>query len=373
MIEVLPVRTQQEKRKYVTLPFQIYKGNPYWIPPIKADEFKIFEPTTNPALKFCDAAHWIAVKDGKTVGRITAIINHAYNQKTGQPYGRFSRFECINDREISLSLFQTAENWLRERGMKYVHGPLGFTNLDLQGLLIEGFDQLPSIASVYHLPYYSDLIEAAGYKKEIDWVEFRLDVDPVIPEKVTRLVELVKERFGLRVVHFNSRKEMKQYAARIFPILNKAFDELPYVVPFDEETARFYTNKYFSILNPKFVKVIVDKNDDIRGFIIGLPSLSEAMQKARGRLLPFGIFHIMRALKHPKVIDLLLTAVEPELQRQGVPSLLMYELHKVAIKYGVKYVETTGIFETNQKAIQTWKNYSHIQHKRRRCYVKSLF
>lgn len=372
MIEILPVLQKKEKKEYVNLPFSIYRSNPYWIPPIKTDEYKIFDRSTNPALKFCEAAHWIAVKDGKTVGRISAIINRAYNEKMGQPYGRFSRFECINDKEVAHALLLTAENWLRDRGMKYVHGPLGFTNLDLQGLLIEGYDQLPSIASVYHLPYYKDLIEAAGYQKEIDWVEFRLDVDPIIPEKVTRLVELVKERFGLRVIHFNSHKEMKLYAAKVFSLLNKAFDELPYVVPFDEETAHFYIKKYFSILNPRFVKVIVDKNDDIRGFIIGLPSLSEAMQKARGRLLPFGIFHIMRALKHPQVIDLLLTAVEPELQRQGVPSLLMYELHKVAIEYGVKYVETTGIFETNQKAIQTWKNYSHIQHKRRRCYVKNL-
>ena len=372
MIRIIPVTDKKSKKAFIELPFKIYKDNPYWIPPIKADEYKIFDLKTNPTLKFCDAKHWIAERNGKVVGRISAIVNHAYIKKIGKPYGRFSRFECIHDQEVAVALFETAENWLRERGMKYVHGPLGFTNLDLQGLLVEGFEELPSIASVYHLPYYKELVEALGYEKEMDWVEFRLDVTQEIPAKVVRLVTLIKERYGLEVKHFTSAGQMKKYAPYVFSVLNKAFDELPYVVPFDEETATFYIDKYFSILNPHFVKVIVDKSDRLHGFIVGLPSLSKAMQKARGRLFPFGIFHIMHALKHPEVVDLLLTGVEPELQGQGVPALLMYELHKVLHEYGVKYVETTGIFENNYKAIQTWKNYPHVQHKRRRCYVKGL-
>lgn len=371
-MKIKEVTSKSDKKKFVMLPFKLYKNNSYWIPPTIKDEYKIFDIETNPALSYCDAKYWIAKEDGKCIGRISAIINHNYNKKIGEKMGRFARLEFENIPELGSTLLEVAEKWLKEQGMEKVHGPLGFTNLDNQGLLIEGFDRLPSIASVYHLPYYSDVIENCGYEKENDWVEFRLELDDKIPDKAIRLVDMIKRRYKLKVLSFNSTKELLPYGKEIFTLLNKAFDELPYVSEFDDKTKDFYIDKYFKILNPEFIKVVKNDNDETVGFIVGLPSLSKAMQKANGKLFPFGFTHVLKALKHPEEMDLLLTGVKPELQGQGIPAVLIYELQNVLIKYNIKFVETTGIFATNQKAIQTWKNYKHEQHKRRRCYVKNL-
>lgn len=369
---ITEVKSKEQIKKFVMLPFHIYKGNEYWIPPIIKDEYKIFNKKTNPALKYCDARYWIAEENGRCVGRISAIINHNYNKKIGEKMGRFSRLEFENNPSIAKNLLETAEKWLRSKGMSKIHGPLGFTNLDLQGLLVEGFDRLPSIASVYHLPYYKEVIEDLGYEKENDWVEFRLELDAEIPEKALRLVNTIKQRYKLTVKSFKSTKELIPYGKKVFDLLNKAFDELPYVSEFDEETKNYYIDKYFKILNPEFVKLVLNEKEETVGFIVGIPSLSKAMQKCNGRLFPLGFRHIIKALKNPTEMDLLLTGVEPHLQGQGIPAVLIYELQQVLIKYKVRFVETTGIFETNHKAIQTWKNYKNEQHKRRRCYVKEL-
>ena len=249
-----------------------------------------------------------------------------------------------------------------------IHGPLGFTNLDQQGLLIEGFDYLPSIASTYHHEYYQAHFEKFGYEKENDWVEFRLKVSD-IPEKAIKLNDIIIKRYALNVLKFNKTKELLPYSIKIFELLNLAFEELNYVSEFDKKTMTYYADKYFKILNPKFVKV-VEKDNVMVGFIIALPSLSETMQRIKGKLFPFGVFHILNAMKKPKVVDLLLTGIDPKYQGMGVSALLITELQKTMLDHGVQHVETTGIFETNHKAIQHWKNYEHIQHKRRRCYKK---
>lgn len=370
-IVVREVSNTGDIKTFVRLPFQIYKNNAFWVPPIIKDEIKSLQPENNPAYEFCKAKFWLAFKDEKPVGRIGAIINQAHIDKTGELYGRISRVEFIDDEDVSKLLFLTAESWLRSQGMKGARGPLGFTNLDTQGLLIEGFDHMPSIASVYHLPYYQSHFEKLGYQKEIDWVEFRLTIEDV-PEQAKRLNEVIKKRYGLEVIHFNSSKELYPYGKEIFNLFNNAFAELFSVVALNERMKDYYMNKYFKLLNPKFIKVIKDKEGKIVAFIIALPSLSEAMQKANGKLLPFGIFPIMKAMKKPKVIDLLLTAIEPSMQGMGVPALLISELQTALIQNGVQFTETTGIFETNHKAIQHWKNYKHIQHKRRRCYIKDF-
>ncbi|MBN1338957.1 MAG: GNAT family N-acetyltransferase, partial [Bacteroidales bacterium] len=294
-----------------------------------------------------------------------------YNEKTGRKLGRITRMEFMDDEEISTKLFLTAESWLREKGMESVHGPLGFTNIDSQGLLIEGFEYLPSIASVYNKPYYGRHFENNGYLKENDWVEFRLTLAGSIPEKAMRLAEVIKKRFGLEVFHFARTEDLTRMAPDVFSLMNKAFSELPYVAPFSGELSGFYIKKYFRILNPDFV-VVIKKDGVILAFILGMPSLSRAMQKANGKLFPFGIRHIMKAIRKPEVIDLMLTGVDPEYQAMGLPAILIAELQQVMIRYGVRQVETTGIFESNQKAIQHWKNYEHVQHKRRRCYIKEL-
>ena len=370
MIEIKEVISARDRKDFVNFQFDLYKGHKLWIPPMKNDEIKQLCAETNPAYDFCDAKFWTAWKDGKCVGRIGAIINKDYNEKIGKKYGRFSRFEVIDDPEVSNALFDIAEDWLQEQGMIAIHGPLGFNNLDNQGLLIEGFEHLPSIASVMHYPYMQKLIEDRGFVKENDWVEFRLKIEEV-PEKATRLVEIIKKRNNLEVIHLKEKSEMKLYLVDVFHLLNKAFDELPYVAPFSDKIIEYASKKYMDVLQPEYI-VVIKKEGVLVAFIVGLPSLSEAMQKAKGKLFPFGFMHIMKAMKNPEVMDLLLTGVDPHYQKLGLPAILISELQSSMIKNGVKYVETTGMFETNLKGATTWKNYEYIQHKRRRCFVREF-
>lgn len=370
-VQIVEANTPALLRDFVNVQFDIYRNSAYWVPPIKKDEVKVLQAKGNPAMRFCDFQCWIALKNGKAVGRIAAIINHKHNEKTGEIKGRFSRTEFIDDPEVSAALFETAENWLKEQGITEVQGPLGFTNLDHQGMLVEGFDHLPSAASEYHHPYYKEHLENLGYQKEIDWLEFRLFLDGV-PEKAQRVADIIKTRNKLRVQHFKSTSELKPYANRIFELLNEAFKDLFSVVHLDKQMIDYYVNRYIPMLNPRFVKMVFDQDENLVAFVIALPSLSKGLQKAKGKLFPFGWWHIKQALEKPDVVDLMLTGVLPEYQGKGVVAIAITEAQKVMEEHGVTAMETTGIFETNTKAIQNWKNYDHIQHKRKRCWKKSL-
>jgi hypothetical protein len=377
-IEIKEVKTKADAKQFVNVQFDIYKGNKFWVPPLKAGEIKSLFPETNPAFEFCKAKFWLAFKDarpdepfgrGKCVGRIGCIINEEYNKKTGEKMARFSRLDFFDDAEVIAQLISTAEKWAKEQGMIGIHGPLGFANLDTQGMLVEGFDHLQSIGSVYHHPYYHQQLEKLGYTKEIDWVEFRLTVGQVPFEKANRGAALIQKRYGIEVLHFKKMTELLPYSDTLFKILNDAFSELPYVTGFTPKMMEFYKEKYIKLLNPEFVKMVILKGEPV-GFIVGLPSLSEAMQKAKGKLFPFGFLHILKALKGKDVMDQMLTGVKKEVMSTGAGVILMAEIQKEMLSKGMKYIETTGIFETNQNAISNWKNYENIQHKRKRCYIK---
>jgi hypothetical protein len=372
-IEIKEVTTKKDLKAFVNLPFELYKGNEFWVPPIKDEELKSLMPDKNPAFDFCETKFWLAIKNGKVVGRIGAIVNKPYIEKMGEKRGRFTRIEMIDDQEVANALLQTAETWLKNQGMDKVEGPLGFTNLDTQGLLIEGFDYLPSIASVYHLPYYQKLIENYGFEKEIDWVEFRLTLGEQAVNKGMRGAALIKRRYGIEVKEFSKTEELMPYAPIIFEILNDAFSELPFVVPFNQKMIEFYTDKFIKYLNPEFVKITTLNNEPI-GFVVGMPSLSKAMQKAKGSLFPLGWNYILKAQKGEGVdtMDWLLTGVKKEYQSTGAAVVLAAELQNTMLKKGMKYIETTGVFETNHNVISNWKNYEHVQHKRRRCYIKTI-
>jgi len=365
------VRSKKQKKDFVNLPFDIYRNNAYWVPPIKSDELKSIDPDYNPAMQFCDAEYWVAYRDGKPAGRIAAIINHKYNEKVGKKLGRFSKLEFFDDKEVFTILMETAVSWLKEKGIKTIHGPLGFTNLDNQGLLIEGFDYLASVASVYHLPYYRKHIEAYGFKKEIDWLEFRLNIGEKAVEKAKRGTALIKKRYGFEVIRFKKTRELLPYVPTLFELVNEAFASLPFVIPFNKEMTEMYTKKYFNIINPKYV-FFVKKEEEIIGFMLGVPSLSEAMQKANGKLFPFGFYHIKKAINHPGVIDFFLGGVKPEYEHKGAAVLLYSEIQSQMLKDGVHIVETTGNIETNHHVIANWKNFDHLQHKRRRCFIKDI-
>ncbi|MDA3905696.1 MAG: GNAT family N-acetyltransferase [Bacteroidales bacterium] len=365
------VRSKKQRKAFVNLQFEIYKNTPVWAPPIKADEEKAIDPAHNPAMEYSESEYWLCYRDSKVVGRIGAIINAKYNEKTGKKFGRFSRIEFIDDKEVFILLMDTAVEWIKERGMELIHGPLGYSNLDTQGMLIEGFDHLQSITSVHHMPYYKVHLDAYGFEKEIDWIEFRLTLGGRANEKGERGAEIVKKRYGFTVEKFTKNKQMLPYVKPIFEVLNEAFTKLPYVTPFNEKMVESYKNKYFKLINPKFV--FIAKNEgDIIGFMIAVPSLSEAMQKAKGSLFPFGFYHIRKAMKKPDVLDFFIIGVMPEYDRSGVAAILFNEIHKEMRKQGIKTMETGGIFETNHNVINNWKNYDHIQHRRRRCFIKAI-
>jgi hypothetical protein len=365
------VRTKKQKKDFVHLPFEIYRNNPYWVPPLKLDEMKAFDPDSNPALRFCEAEYWVAYRNQRPVGRIVAIINHKYNEKVGKKLGRFSKLEFVDDKEVFETLMKKALGWLKEKGMDTVHGPLGFTNLDNQGLLIEGFDYLPSVASVYHHPYYRKYLEDYGFRKEIDWVEFRLTIGQRAVEKSNRGAAMLKKRYGFEVLHFKHNRDLMPYAEPLFALVNEAFTSLPFVVPFDNEMVKMYSRKYFKVVNPKYV-FFVKKGEEIVGFMMGVPSLSEAFQKARGKLFPFGFYHIKKAMNHPKVIDFYLAGIKPKYEHTGAAVILYAEIQNQMLRDGLHTVETTGEFETNKHAISNWKNFDHIQHKRRRCFIREI-
>jgi GNAT superfamily N-acetyltransferase len=369
-ITIQEVNNKKTINDFVNLPYQLYKKNDFWVPPIKGDEKKALLAKSNPAFEFSKTRFWVAYKDGRCVGRIGAIINQLWIDKNNQKLGRFTRPEFVDDPEVAKALFNTVETWLKEEGMEGMHGPLGFSNLDHQGLLIEGHDWLPSVASDYHFAYYQNHFEAQGLEKEIDWLEFRITFPESLPEKSVKVAGMIKKRYGLKTINFTTKKELEPYKKKVFNLFNEAFAELFGTFPLTQEMKDFYINKYFPILNPRYVKVILDKEGEMAGFLIALPSLSKAMQKAGGKLLPLGWWHISQALSKPSEMDLMLTGVRPEFQKLGLAALLTNELWKTANDDGIKFVETTGMLENNHVAIQMWKSFDHIQHKRKRCFIK---
>ncbi len=365
------VNNKSDRKKFVNFQYQLYKGNKNFVPPLKGGELHYLDPKYNAAYKFCDAKFFIAERNGKVVGRIGAVVNHVYNKKSGKKYVRITKPEFIDDTEVFDALIAKVEEFGKAKGMELIHGPLGFTNLDTQGLLVEGFEELQSVASVYHLPYYKKHFERLNFQKENDWVEFRLKLTETPLKKANRGAALVKRRYGVETKNFSSTKEMKEFAPKVFEIINEAFSVLPYVIPFDEETEKYYVEKYFDIINPKYVKAVT-KDGEIIGFVIAVPSMSKAMQKANGHLFPFGIFPLMKARKKNDTADLFLTGVTKKFQSSGIAVVLFAEMQNALFADGIKEFETTGVFETNQEVIANWKNYEHKQHKRRRCYVKNL-
>ncbi len=365
------VKTSKQKKEFVELPFRIYKNNKFWVPPIKADELKFMDPKHNPAMEFCDTKFWLAYRDNKVVGRISAIINHKYNEKVGRKLGRFSKMEIFEDYEVFKELMDAAVGWLKEAEMVQIHGPLGYTNLDNQGLLIEGFGYLPSVASVYHMPYYHEFLNDYGFEKEIDWIEFRLNLGEDAIKKGQRGTEIIKKRYGIEVMKFEKTKNLLPYVGELFDVFNQAFARLDFVVPFNQEMIEMYSKKYLKVINPKYV-CLAKKDKQIVAFMIAVPSLSKALQKANGKLFPFGFYHIMKAMKKPEVLDFFLGGVKPEFESQGAIVAVYSEIQNQMMKDGIHIMETTGNFENNHNVIANWKNFDHIQHKRRRCFIKDL-
>lgn len=367
--------TKKNMLRFAHYPIDVlYRNNPYYVPDLITDEVGTLLPDKNPAFDFCQAAYFMAYRDGKPVGRVAGIINSVVNKREGKDECRFGFIDFIDDAEVADGLIDAVTRWGKEQGMTCLTGPLGFTDMDPEGCLIEGFDQLGTQATIYNYPYYREHFERMGFVKDADWVEFKVMVPKEIPPKMVRVAKIVRQRFGLTTVRMTDRKKLVQtYAEPIFHLINEAYDSLFGYSPLSEAQIQHYIKLYLPALPLDHISIIVDKDDQVVGFGISIPSLSVALQKAHGRYLPFGWWHLLRAIKgKTRYVDLMLTAVKPEYQGKGVNALLFTDLVPVYIKRGYEWAETNVELETNQSVQKQWQYFDLEQHKRRRAYTKSI-
>jgi hypothetical protein len=372
-LEIIEIKTKKEIKKFVKFPLELYKNNMYFVPPILMDEINTFLPEKNPAFEYCRAKFWLAIKDGKTAGRIAGIINDRYIEKWKNKHARFGWLDFIDDEEVSSGLINKVEDWAKSEGMTAIHGPLGFTDLDYEGLLVEGFEELGTLATIYNYPYYPVHLEKYGYKKDVDWVEFEIKVPENIPEVAEKISRFVKDRKKLRVFEAKKAKDLLPYAHGLFNVLNQAFSNLYGFVELSPKQIDKYIKQYFSFIKPDYLKILLDEKNEVAGFVIAMPSLSRALQKSKGKLFPFGFIHLLKAMKSTnKYLDLYLGAIRPDLQGKGADALLITEIARTAIKNKVVSAESNVELEDNYKVQSHWKHFDHRKHKRRRCYIKQL-
>ena len=367
------VTDRKELRRFAKFPNDLYRGNKFFVPQIVSMDMDTFDPRKNRAFEVCEGEYWLAQDEtGQVVGRIAGIINHKYNEKVGQKICRFGWIDFIDSQEVASALLAKVEEYARNKGMDLVEGPVGFLEFDVAGVLVDGFDQIPTAYGKYNDPYYEPRILKEGYTKSTDFVEYLITV----PENVDRYIklgELVGERYGFRQGEFKNKKELvRKYVDGIFSCLNRCYSPLHGFSELTPAQCEDLKNQFISNLQLDFVSVVVDKDDKVIGFGITLPSLSKALQKANGSLFPFGFIHILRALKKNDTIDALLIAILPEYQDKGVNSMIFSKIGGGMIKHGIKYVESTRELEDNHSVQNIWGRFEHHLHKRARVYIKSL-
>ncbi|WP_425615648.1 hypothetical protein NA78x_005578 [Anatilimnocola sp. NA78] len=369
-VEIQAVTTPAELRTFVKFPFQLYRGNRYWVPPLVRDEIQTL--AQNPAFEHCLKKYWLAKRDGQVVGRIAGIINHAENKKFSTSTARFGWIDFIDDPEVSAKLFQTVEDWAREHSKNHIHGPLGFSDFDKEGLLVEGFEELGTFATIYNHAYYANHFEACGYQKSTDWVEYEIHSPGKIPPRVAQFSQKVQQRYGLRQLQVKRASELRSYAPEIFRLVNAAYSHLYGYVELTEKQIQFYTDQYFGYVNPDFVSTILNQQDEVVAFGLTMPSLSRALQKAKGELFPFGFWHLYRALQKNDRADFYIIAIRQDYRSKGVHVMILEKILTTCLKFGIPLAETNPELETNLQVQLIWKGYDRRQHKRRRCYAKEL-
>ena len=373
-LTIKEVTSKKEMKRFIRFNYELYKDCPYSVPDLYEDMVDTFS-TKNAAMEFCDAAYFLAYRGVRIVGRVAAIINRKANERWGQQAVRFGYIDFIDDEAVSRALIDTVEQWGRKRGMTSIEGPLGFTDMDAEGMLIEGFDELSTNATIYNYPYYPRHMERLGFEKSADWVEMLIQVPTSVPERMERIAKIVTDKYGLQIKKFTSHKEIaRQYGREIFSVINEAFKPLFGYSELSDRQIDQYVKTYLPFIDLKLVSLITDRDGRLICVGISMPSLSRALQKAKGRLLPFGWFHLLKAMKwkKPDTLDLMLVGVLPEYQGKGVNALLFCDLIPTYLAEGYKYVETNPELELNTKVQSQWIYFERRQHKRRRCYKKEL-
>jgi len=367
------VKTQRELRQFVHFPNALYKDNPYYVPTLERGDLAVLDPKKNHAFAFCEGKYWLALDEQRhIVGRIAGIINRQYNEKTGTPYARFGFMDFVDDDEVVDALFDTVETWAREKGMKVMNGPLGFLEFDASGVLVAGFDELPTAYGKYNHPYYETQLLRRGYAKDTDWVEYSIKMPDNIEEWFRRPAGLVAQRYHLHQATIDTKKQMVDYFPQCIPVLNETYHNLHGFSELTKEQVDDLIAQFVPNLNTDFVSIILNEKDEVVAFGISMPSLSRAMQKCHGKLFPFGWMHILHAIKHNDTLDLLLIGIKEEYQGKGLNAMIFDKVAPSIRKYGIKYLETTRELEKNSSVQNMWNRFETRLHKRARCYIKEL-
>ena len=374
-IEIKTVTTKKDLKTFVRFANKMYKGNKFYVPSMPMDDLKTLDKNYNAAFDFCEAEYFLAYKDGKLAGRVAAILNKKANEAWKVNQIRFGWFDFIDDIEVSKALLDSVIAFGKARGVNQIVGPLGFTDFDPEGMLVEGYDRMSTMALIYNHPYYPEHLQKLGYEKETGWVEYRLTLPDEVPERHVRVAEFVTERYGLKVVKkTKSQVNKEKYGQKIFTLLNEAYKNLYGFSLLSEKQIDQFVDTYLGVIDMDMLSFVEDKEGNLIAAGLTMPSIAETLQKCNGEMLPFGWYHLLKALKAKRItdFDLLLIAVRPDYQDKGVTALIFNEMTPHFLRYGIQRVETTAILEDNHKSRANFLAFDHIQHKRRRAYVKAL-
>lgn len=375
-IEIREIKpTRSELRKFVRFPIDVlYHDHDCYVPDLVSDEIDTLTPGKNPAFDFCESVYYMAYRDGEPVGRIAGIINRVVNDRGNKHEARFGFVDFIDDAEVVDALFAAVAHWGRNKGMTRLTGPLGFTDMDPEGMLVEGYSELGTQATIYNHPYYVRHMERMAFEKDVDWVEYKVTVPPQVPERMARIAALVAQRQELHCVKYTNRRRLvADYGEALFQLVNEAYDNLFGYSPLTKRQIDHYIKMYLPFLPLEDLSLVVDKNDRLVAMGIAIPSLSRALQKSRGRLWPTGWYHLIRALKGKNdIVDLMLMAVKPMYQNKGVNAMVFNDLIPYFNKFGYRWAETNVEIESNARVQQQWAYFDYVQHKRRRAFTKAL-
>lgn len=373
MVEIREVKTRKQRRIFAGFNEKMYRNVPQAMPDLISDEMANFNPKKNPAYSYAESRQWLAYKDGQCVGRIGAIISHKANEKWNRKRIRFTRVDFIDDYEVSEALFKQVEDWGRARGMEAVHGPMGFCDLDQEGMLIEGFEYDGIFITINNAPYYKEHMKRLGYGKSVDWIENRINIPKEIPSVFEKMEERVLKENNLKIVKVKNRLQLRKYIGNVFRVINDTAKVLYGEVDLTDEMVKKYVGQFILMVNVRFISLIVDENDKMVAIGVTVPSMGKASKKSHGRMLPFGWARLLYApFSKPETLELYLVGVLDEYKNKGLPAILITEIMKSAIKDGMKYAETGPMLEENIKVQSMWKRFDKIQHRRRRCWIKEL-
>ena len=372
-VTIKEVVSKKDLKRFVHFPNEFYKDNKYYVPTLESGDLDTLDPKKNHAFEFCESKYWLALDEkGKPVGRIAGIINRKYNEKIGKPQARFGFMDFVDDNAVVDALFDTVEAWAREKGMTSMNGPLGFLEFDASGVLVAGFDELPTAYGKYNYPYYEPQLLRRGYVKDTDWVEYSVTMPDNITEWFGRTAMLVSKRYHLHQADISTKKKMVSYFPECARLLNETYRDIHGFSELSKGQIDDLLNQFVPNLNKDFVSVVLDENERVVGFGISMPSLSKAMQKCKGRLFPFGFLHILHAINHNDTLDLLLIGIDDAYKGKGINAMIFDKIAPAVKSYGIKHLETTRELEDNNSVQNMWNRFENRLHKRARCYIKEL-